>query len=522
MGTGTRESLAERAAMGVDPQKTKLLLVDDDRDNLLALQAVLEPLGQELMLADSGSSALRFCLDHDFAAILLDVRMPEIDGFETAELIRSRKRSSRTPILFLTGYRSDEQLFRGYDLGAVDFLFKPIVPEVLQSKVSVFVDLSRTEQMLRRKTEALAATEQKFRAVLETAPDAMIITDTEGRLQLANSRTDKLFGYQRNQLIGANVSVLIPEWRTPEFATDELHPGIVEARLHGLRQDGTSFPIEVTSNLCDTAEGTLITTAIRDATEKVLNEERIRKINADLERRVADRTADLTRSNDALRQFAWAASHDLQEPVRMVLSFSQWVARSAKDKLTERETAMLDSVQQNAARLESLLADLRQYIFLSESEEAVQSLVDCNSVLNTVKSCLEGVIADSGATVEVMPLPKLRSVSILLTQVFQNLISNSLKYRRDEPPVVRIEAEPGPDGVTFSVHDNGIGIEPSQAEYVFGVFKRLHGRKYSGTGIGLAICKAAVERLGGRIWVEPKPPPGATVRFFIPHGEVNG
>jgi CheY-like chemotaxis protein len=112
-----------------DPEKVKLLLVDDDRDNLLALQAVLDPLKEDLLLAGSGMDALRLCLEHDFAAILLDVRMPEMDGFETAELIRARKRSRETPILFLTAYRSDEQLFRGYDLGAVDFLFKPIVPE---------------------------------------------------------------------------------------------------------------------------------------------------------------------------------------------------------------------------------------------------------------------------------------------------------------------------------------------------------------------------------------------------------
>src|SRR2546426_11476745 len=124
------------------PEKVKLLLVDDDRDNLLALQAVLDPLNQDLLLAGSGVDALRLCLEHDFAAILLDVRMPEMDGFETAELIRARKRSRQTPILFLTAYRSDEQLFRGYDLGAVDFLFKPIVPAILQSKVAVLVELS--------------------------------------------------------------------------------------------------------------------------------------------------------------------------------------------------------------------------------------------------------------------------------------------------------------------------------------------------------------------------------------------
>src|SRR5579884_751285 len=212
---------ASSKEMSPAPEKVKLLLVDDDRDNLLALQAVLEPLGEELLLAGSGMDALRLCLDNDFAAILLDVRMPEMDGFETAELIRARRRSRQTPILFLTAYRSDEQLFRGYDLGAVDFLFKPVVPEVLQSKVAVFVELSRSEQLLRRQTEALERTERKFRAVLEAAPDAMVITGADGIIQLANTRTDWLFGYPREQLIGRDIRTLIPQWEPPPSPTTE-------------------------------------------------------------------------------------------------------------------------------------------------------------------------------------------------------------------------------------------------------------------------------------------------------------
>lgn len=135
--------------------RMKILLVDDHQENLFSLQTALEPLGEEILLASSGTDALRLCLAHDFAAILLDVRMPEMDGFETAEFIRARPRSRNTPLLFLTAYRSDEQLFRGYDLGAVDFLFRPIVPEILQSKVRVFVELSRTAQRLREQAASL-------------------------------------------------------------------------------------------------------------------------------------------------------------------------------------------------------------------------------------------------------------------------------------------------------------------------------------------------------------------------------
>src|SRR6266853_3800738 len=143
------------------PEGVKILLVDDTPENLVSLEAALEGLGQDLVLANSGMEALRFLLEDDFAAILLDVKMPEMDGFQTAEMIRSRKRSRHTPILFLTAYRSDEQLIRGYAMGAVDFLFKPIVPEILRSKVGVFVELTRNTLLAQKQAAALRKTEQK-------------------------------------------------------------------------------------------------------------------------------------------------------------------------------------------------------------------------------------------------------------------------------------------------------------------------------------------------------------------------
>src|SRR6202789_3562402 len=199
--------------------RVKILLVDDSAENLVSLEAALDGLGQELVLAHSGTEALRHLLDDDFAAILLDVKMPDMDGFQTAELIRSRKRSRHTPILFLTGYKSDEHLFRGYDLGAVDFLFKPIVPEALRSKVAVFVDLSRgnarlKEQAdeLRRQAEVLRKAEVKFRSLLEAAPDPMVMCREDGEILMVNSQTEVLFRCGRDRLISRNIKALVPGW----------------------------------------------------------------------------------------------------------------------------------------------------------------------------------------------------------------------------------------------------------------------------------------------------------------------
>jgi PAS domain S-box-containing protein len=501
-----------------DASPVKILLVDDDRDNLLALEAALEPLHQDLMLAQSGEDALRLCLEHDFAAILLDVRMPDMDGFETAALIRSRKKSRHTPILFLTAYRSDEQLFRGYDLGAVDFLFKPIVPEVLQSKVSVFVHLNRSEQLLRRQAEDLTRAEQRFRAVLEGAPDAMLITRESGAIELANSRTDALFGYSRSDLIGRNIRDLIPEW-APMPALAPALP-LTEKRLTAVRRNLSTFPARITLSPFQSSGVWLIATAIRDATEQVEAEARIRKANAELERRVQERTAALTYSNEALRQFAWAASHDLQEPIRTVLSYSQWLTSVGAETSQESRERMLAIIQDHAGRLYKLLGALRQYIQVSElgamgSTGAPVTPVNCNRVLKQVTANLQGLIAESAAVVEWKDLPTVWGVEILLVQLFQNLVANAIQHRSVRPPVIRVQAEMSDGAWIFSVQDNGAGIDPKYSEYIFGVFRRLH--RGGGAGMGLAICRAVVERLGGRIWVESSAPGGgSTFRFSVP------
>ena len=384
------------------PDRAKILLVDDSPENLVALEAALEGLGQELVLAQSGTQALRHLLEDDFAAILLDVKMPDMDGFQTAELIRSRKRSRHTPILFITGYKSDEHLFRGYDLGAVDFLFKPLVPEILRSKVRVFVELSRNAALLS-------------------------------------------------------------------------------------------------------------------------------ELNTRLEHRVAERTAELVASNEALRQsnhdlnqFAYAASHDLQEPLRLVALYSQMLQKKYGGQLGPQADQYISFVINGAHRMEALLKDLLAYSQVGSSGgEGPTGPVACADVLREVLFNLKASVDQNGAIVTWNGLPTVQAHQIRLVQLFQNLVGNAIKYHRSDPPTILVEAKRRGAEWLFSVKDNGIGIKPEYAQQVFGIFKRLHGNTYPGTGIGLAICQRIVESYGGRIWVESTPGEGSIFYFTLPQGPLN-
>lgn len=521
--------------------KVKLLLVDDTPENLVSLEAALESLGEELVLANSGREALRRLLENDFAAILLDVKMPDMDGFETAELIRHRPKSRQTPILFLTGYKNEEHLFRGYDLGAVDFLFKPIVPEVLRSKVAVFVELSRKADLLReqavalvQQTRVLQKAEARFRSLLEAAPDAMVICREDGDIALVNSRAETLFMQSRDELLGRNIRQLVPGWSF-EFsrAADEDGPALSGPILlqpsegHELlaqRSDGSRFPVEISISPVQAEEGLLITSTVRDITERKRAEEArrraeelIRELNAHLEERVLERTEDLLRSNDELAQFAYVASHDLQEPLRTVSIYAQLLAKRYRGQLGADADEFIGHITESASRMENLIRDLLDFSQLDArgSDHFVET--SCDAALEDALNNLQVRIQETGAMVTRMPLPRVLGDPVQLSRLFQNLIINSIKYRSNQVPKIEIVAERRDPEWLISIRDNGIGIEPQYAEKVFGIFRRLHPRaERSGNGMGLAICKKIVTRHGGLIWVESKLGEGATFRFSLP------
>jgi light-regulated signal transduction histidine kinase (bacteriophytochrome) len=260
----------------------------------------------------------------------------------------------------------------------------------------------------------------------------------------------------------------------------------------------------------------LVTAVIRDVSDRKRTEQQLRQ-TADL---LAQQTAELARSNEELERFAYIASHDLQEPLRMVASYTQLLARRYRGKLDEDADEFIGYAVNGANRMQQLIRDLLEYSRVGTRGGAFTS-VDCGELVATVIGDLGAAIAETGATVVAGDLPTVSADRSQLRQLFQNLVENALKYRSDTPPVVRIAASQDGDEWRFSVQDNGIGVAPEYADRIFVIFQRLHTQaEYPGTGIGLALCKRIVERHGGRIWVESAAGGGSTFHFTLPAHEV--
>jgi signal transduction histidine kinase len=380
----------------------KILAVDDREDNLLSIETILEQENYTIVKASSGRAALKILLQQqDFALILMDVQMPDMNGFETAALIYEREKLRSIPIIFITAHnQGEERMFEGYKMGGVDFIYKPIKAELLRYKVSVFVELYQ--------------------------------------------KTHQLLNHER-KLLSANRKLA------------------------------------------------------QEVEERKLKEEKIRLLNEQL----IENNIQLKSTIEELDRFAYVASHDLQEPLRKILVFSDKLQTKYKNSLDGEVMQSLDKIAKASSRMQSLINDLLKFSRQTTINEDFVA-INLNHLVQEVIADLEVDIEKSEAQILLEGLPEIWGIPSQIRQLFQNLLSNAIKFRKkDQIPVIRIYGESWNGLNRIVIQDNGIGFDPKYSEEIFMVFKRLHSyHEFEGSGVGLSICKKIIDKHSGSIKAE--------------------
>lgn len=505
-----------------------ILLVDDDPKNLLALEAILESPDHRLVKAQTADEALLALMREDYAAIVLDVQMPDLNGIELARLIKQRKRTQHIPILFLTAhYRENEHAVLGYDVGAVDYLTKPVHPAVLRSKVSVFVDLFRKTRALAEMNRNLEAevierktAEERFRVVVEAAPSAMLAFNEEGSIVLVNSEAELLFGRERAELLTARIQNLLNQGDLPDFAEviehGDTHTPSSPKSIVVHQPNGTEVHAEISFAPIQSTEGVRLLASVVDITERMQAEAALRTANAELEaknvalqRQARERLrriraeaaqAEAEAANAAKDRFLAMLSHELRTPLSAVLHGVTLLEEPEDCPPELRETVQL--IRRNVQLEARLIDDLLDLARIRNGKLQLQlQVTDAHELLRLALDICRRDIAARGLKVEThldAKQTRLEADPARLQQIFWNLISNAVKFT---PAGGRITVSTREQGhlLEVEVSDSGVGIEPEKLARIFDAFEQASHGDRAGLGLGLAICKALTEFHGGEI-----------------------
>ncbi len=417
-----------------------ILVVDDTAENLRLLSTMLSQRGYTPRCVINGKMALRACNSNPPDLILLDIMMPEMNGYEVCQHLKLEPKTREIPVIFISAKDEIFDKVNAFAVGAVDYISKPFQFEEVLARIESHLSLRNLQKQLKEQ-------------------NMLLQEEITSRLAVEKTLQEK------NQILQQEIST-------------------------------------------------------RRAVEKALQEQ-----NLVLQQEISNRqraesallksNQELARSNAELEQFAYVASHDLQAPLATIASYAQLLEKRYKDQLDTQGSKFIGNIVQGCTRMQTLIDDLLEYSRVGRSRKPFE-LTDCNHAVEQALANLQGAIRETQAVVTYSELPAVMGDISQLIQLFQNLVSNAIKYRHDAPPVVHITACRQEENWLISVSDNGIGIAPQHQKRIFQIFQRLHTqREYSGTGIGLAICQKIVELHGGCIWVESEPEQGCTFHFTL-------
>ena len=548
--------------------RANILLVDDRPENLLALEALLEPLGANLVRANSGDEALKRILAQDFAVILLDVQMPGLNGFETAKLIKAREKSRYIPIIFLTAISKDEQfVFEGYSVGAVDYMFKPFPPDVLRSKVAVFIDLHRKQEQIkeqerklreseRRELElrhiaTLRESEARMAEVVGSAMDAIIMFDEKQTITMFNAAAERLFHTSADRAIGRSIGEFLPPGFKEEYLAnicaastatksqngtgEEFHTPEVES-FTGVRAGGEQLPLEASISCLELPGGRMYTLIARDVTERKAAEEALRKQAVSLANSAAEltalneelhiRQAELERAMSARNRFYASMSHELRTPINAIIGYNTLMLDNIYGPLNEKQQRGIERTHKAAKHLLELVNDI---LDLSKIEAGKMEIdlqeVDFPHLIEDLFVTVQPLADEKGSTLSLtMEGGPRRIISDprRIRQILLNLLSNAIKFGEGKP--IEVNCRPADEGqFEIEVVDHGQGIPPEDVARIFDEFVQLtkpkrpqSGPEQEGTGLGLPISRGLAKLLGGTLQVESKPGEGSRFRLVVP------
>lgn len=517
-----------------------ILIVDDKTENLFSLQKLLELHHFKVDTAGSGEEALKKVLKNFYALIILDVQMPGMDGFEIAEAVSGFSKSRDIPIIFLSAVKIDKAFItKGYNSGGIDYVTKPFDPDLLLLKVKTFYRLSEQRRELnemqiilreeiefrKRAEKELSHSIEELRSILESIPQIAFITDAGGGMEFANQQwyrySPDLSTFPTNEngqsirrLLEA--AILSSEQQVVEVSICET--GRQQFRYHRL----SMTPVKKEKTIVRWVN---ILTDIHDQ----------KMVNQVLEQRVAERTEELHKiniqlenSNHDLQQYASVASHDLKEPLRKIQIYGDRLRRLLNPQESTQAELYIGKIITSSQRMTTLINDLLNYSRLSGDGHF--QVVDVNRIIEGLLSDLEMLVADKEAVIRVDPFPEMEVIPGQIRQLFQNIISNSIKFsRKDVPPVIDIRVDTvdnkGSAPSAFNggcfcrirISDNGIGFNEAYKDKIFTMFQRLHSKEaFDGTGIGLAIVKKIIDKHNGAVTVQSREGEGTTFTIILP------